>query len=202
MDLDRSSPGAGEGVRLLLLPGVWLGQIEGGVLLVSDAECRDSSLKYSRDLIDIAHQARLDLDRTIHFFFPLNIFFPLNSLHIPSFLAGSDCLKVTEDSVVARTELTSSLDDLTLEQDNIRRQVLAPDDQISLSSRLQAALARVKTKELGWVRGGHLNTGGRVEADNDVLQLLVLLHLGKQTVRDPGVDLTPGLAELFDDVES
>ena len=61
MDLDRGSPGAGEGLVLQLgvLSGV---QAEGGVLLVADPEGGDSALEHPWHLVQARHARRVYCD--------------------------------------------------------------------------------------------------------------------------------------------
>ena len=61
MDLDRGSPGAGEGLVLQL--GVLRGvEAEGGVLLVADSEGGDSALEHARHLVQARHARRVYCD--------------------------------------------------------------------------------------------------------------------------------------------
>ena len=62
MDLDRGSPGAGEGLVLqlgVLSSGV---QAEGGVLLVADPEGGDSALEHAGHLVQARHARRVYCD--------------------------------------------------------------------------------------------------------------------------------------------
>ena len=61
MDLDRGSPGAGEGLvlELGLLRRV---EAEGGVLLVADPEGGDSALEHPRHLVQARHARRVYCD--------------------------------------------------------------------------------------------------------------------------------------------